>query len=64
MVLVLMESCVLWRYPNLKNVKEVIYKKGYTKIDKRMVPLTDNNIIEQVFSLLILGVVCILYKYI
>lgn len=29
-------------------MKEVIYKKGHAKIDKRRVPLTDNNIIEQV----------------
>lgn len=39
--------CV-WRYPNLKNVKDLIYKKGLAKIDKQRVPLTDNNIIEQV----------------
>lgn len=38
----------LCRYPNLKNVKELVYKKGYARIEKKAVPLTDNNIIEQV----------------
>lgn len=48
---------MFWRYPNFKNVQEIIYKKGYTKIDEKIVPLTDNNIIEQVSSLLILVVI-------
>ncbi|KAH1098815.1 hypothetical protein J1N35_015736 [Gossypium stocksii] len=30
-----------------ENVKELVYKKGYARIDKKAVPLTDNNIIEQ-----------------
>ncbi|KAJ8624097.1 hypothetical protein MRB53_032627 [Persea americana] len=34
-------------YPNLKSVKELVYKKGFGKVDKQKVPLTDNNIIEQ-----------------
>ncbi|KAF3450958.1 hypothetical protein FNV43_RR07047 [Rhamnella rubrinervis] len=51
------EPYVTYGYPNLKNVKEVIYKKGYTKIDKRRVPLTDNNIIEQALGKY--GILCI-----
>lgn len=42
--------CAFWRYPNLKNVKELIYKKGFANVDRQMVPLTDNNIIEQVLN--------------
>ncbi|CAL9010806.1 unnamed protein product [Prunus brigantina] len=38
---------VSYGYPNLKNVRELIYKKGFAKIDKKKVPLTDNNLIEQ-----------------
>ena len=30
-------------------MRELIYKKGFLKKDKQRVPLTDNNIIEQVF---------------
>ena len=36
----------IYRYPNLKSVRELIYKRGYAKIDGRRVPLTDNSIIE------------------
>lgn len=38
------------RYPNLKSVNDLIYKKGLVKINKQRVPLTDNNIIEQVLE--------------
>lgn len=35
------------RYPNLKSVRELIYKRGYGKIDKKRIPLTDNALIEK-----------------
>ncbi|KAF9614430.1 hypothetical protein IFM89_018575, partial [Coptis chinensis] len=35
------------RYPNLKSVKELVFKKGFLNINNQSVPLTDNNIIEQ-----------------
>ncbi|KAI3785980.1 hypothetical protein L1987_45106 [Smallanthus sonchifolius] len=41
------EPYVTYGYPNLKNVNELIYKKGLAKINKQIYPLTDNNIIEQ-----------------
>ncbi|KAK6139566.1 hypothetical protein DH2020_026689 [Rehmannia glutinosa] len=34
-------------YPNVKSVKDLIYKKGVVKIGKQRVPLTDNNVVEQ-----------------
>ena len=33
--------------PNLKTVRELIYKRGYGKIDKQRVPLSSNTPIEQ-----------------
>ncbi|XP_007011052.2 PREDICTED: 60S ribosomal protein L7-1 [Theobroma cacao] len=51
------EPYVTYGYPNLKNVKELIYKKGYARIDKKAVPLTDNNIIEQELGKY--GVICL-----
>jgi len=36
------------RYPNLKSVRELIYKRGYGKVDRQRIALTDNSIIEQV----------------
>ena len=36
------------RYPNLKSVRELIYKRGFGKLNKQRVALTDNAIVEQV----------------
>ncbi|GAB4850490.1 hypothetical protein Ancab_029796 [Ancistrocladus abbreviatus] len=56
-LLQIVEPYVTYGYPNLKNVKELIYKKGHAKIDKQRVPLTDNIIIEQ--SLGKYGILCL-----
>lgn len=37
-----------YRYPNLKSVRELIYKRGFGKVDRRRIPLTENSIIENV----------------
>ena len=37
-----------YRFPNLKNVKELIYKKGRGFLDKEPFPLTSNDLIEKV----------------
>ncbi|KAI0480275.1 60S ribosomal protein L7 [Xylariaceae sp. FL0804] len=52
----IVEPWVAYGYPNLKSVKELIYKRGYGKIDKQRIPLTDNAIIEQ--SLGKYGIIC------
>ena len=41
------EPYVMFGYPNLKTVRELIYKRGYGKVNKQRVPLTDNSIIEK-----------------
>ncbi|KAL5759066.1 hypothetical protein ACOSP7_021677 [Xanthoceras sorbifolium] len=51
------EPYVTYGYPNLKNVKDLIYKKGYANTQKQRVPLTDNNIIEQELGKY--GIICI-----
>lgn len=33
--------------PNLKTVRELIYKRGYGKVNKARVPLSSNAIIEE-----------------
>merc|ERR1712182_134510 len=38
---------VTFGYPNLKSVRELIYKRGYGKVNKCRVPLTDNEIIQK-----------------
>ncbi|KAF5461685.1 hypothetical protein F2P56_017763, partial [Juglans regia] len=41
------EPYVTYGYPNLKSVKELIYKRGYGKLNKQRIALTDNSIVEQ-----------------
>ncbi|KAK4754235.1 hypothetical protein SAY87_002339 [Trapa incisa] len=41
------EPYVTYGYPNLKSVKELIYKRGHGKLNHQRIALTDNSIIEQ-----------------
>ncbi|KAK6139796.1 hypothetical protein DH2020_026472 [Rehmannia glutinosa] len=50
------EPYVTYGYPNLKSVKELIYKRGYGKVNKQRIALTDNSIIEQVLGKY--GIIC------
>merc|ERR1712142_928429 len=34
----LVEPYVAWGYPNLKSVRELIYKRGFAKVDHRRIP--------------------------
>ncbi|EXB80829.1 60S ribosomal protein L7-4 [Morus notabilis] len=51
------EPYVTYGYPNLKSVKELIYKRGYGKLNKRRTALTDNSIIEQALGKY--GIICV-----
>ncbi|KAJ8765154.1 hypothetical protein K2173_010645 [Erythroxylum novogranatense] len=51
------EPYVTYGYPNLKSVKELIYKRGYGKVNGQRIALTDNSIIEQVLGKY--GIICI-----
>merc|ERR1712227_32154 len=53
----LVEPYISWGYPNLKTVRELIYKRGYAKVNKQRVPITDNAIIENVLGRE--GIICI-----
>ncbi|XP_047337965.1 60S ribosomal protein L7-2-like [Impatiens glandulifera] len=41
------EPYVTYGYPNLKSVKELIYKRGFGKLNQQRIALSDNSIIEQ-----------------
>lgn len=45
-MLKMIEPYIVYGEPSLKSVRELIYKRGYAKIEKKKVPLTDNTIIE------------------
>jgi large subunit ribosomal protein L7e len=51
------EPYVTYGYPNLKSVRELIYKRGYGKLNKARTALTDNSIIEQALGKF--GIICI-----
>jgi len=40
------EPFIVFGYPNLKSVRELIYKRGFAKVDRRRTPITDNAIID------------------
>jgi len=42
----LAEPYITWGTPNLKSVRELVYKRGFGKVDGRRTPLTDNAVIE------------------
>ncbi|TRM62594.1 ribosomal protein L30, ferredoxin-like fold domain-containing protein [Schizophyllum amplum] len=42
----LVEPYITYGEPNLKSVRELIYKRGYGKVDKQRIPLANNQVIE------------------
>ncbi|KAF7799635.1 hypothetical protein EIP86_010873 [Pleurotus ostreatoroseus] len=43
----LVEPYVTYGEPNLKSVRELIYKRGYGKANKQRIPLSNNQVIEE-----------------
>ena len=41
------EPYITWGYPNLKTVRELVYKRGFGKVNKQRIALTDNSIVEK-----------------
>jgi len=46
----IVEPWIAYGTPNLKSVRELIYKRGYGKINKQRIPLSDNALIEETLS--------------
>merc|ERR1712013_859610 len=44
-MLKLVQPYVTYGYPSLKTVRELIYKRGFGKVNKQRIPLSDNEII-------------------
>ena len=51
------EPYIMFGYPNLKTVRELIYKRGYGKVNKQRIPLTDNAVFEQALGSK--GIICV-----
>merc|ERR1712217_718600 len=46
-MLKLVQPYVTYGYPSLKTVRELIYKRGFGKVNKQRIPLSDNSVITE-----------------
>jgi len=53
----IIEPYVAYGYPGLKTVRELVYKRGYAKVEKQRIPLSDNSIIERALGKF--GIICV-----
>jgi large subunit ribosomal protein L7e len=53
----LIEPYVTYGTPNLKTVRELIYKRGFAKVNRQRIPITDNSIIEAALGKH--GIICV-----
>merc|ERR1712003_605412 len=42
----LVEPYIAWGYPNLKTVRELIYKRGFAKVNHQRIPISNNEVVE------------------
>merc|ERR1712038_1664035 len=47
MMLNIAQPYITWGYPNLKTVRELIYKRGYGKVNGQRIAFTDNAVVEE-----------------
>merc|ERR1719197_2422407 len=53
----IIEPYIAWGYPNLKTVRDLVYKRGYGKVNGSRIRLQDNAVIEKQLS--DKGIICI-----
>merc|ERR1712039_1139686 len=46
-MLKLVQPYVTYGYPNLKTVRDLIYKRGFAKVNKQRIPISDNTVISE-----------------
>merc|ERR1712045_205359 len=51
------EPYITWGTPNLKSVRELVYKRGFVKIAGNRTPITSNDLVEG--SLGKFGIICV-----
>merc|ERR1712126_265572 len=42
----LVEPFIAWGYPNLKTIRELIYKRGFAKVNHQRIPISNNEVVE------------------
>merc|ERR1711991_1116913 len=43
----IVQPYIAYGYPNLKSVKELIYKRGHAKVNNQRLPISDNTVVER-----------------
>jgi large subunit ribosomal protein L7e len=56
-MLKMVEPFIAFGEPNLKSVRELIYKRGFGKVNKQRIPITDNSVIEKELGKF--GIICV-----
>jgi len=46
----LIEPYIMYGPPTLKTIKELVYKRGFGKVNKQRIPISDNNTVEEVLG--------------
>ncbi len=53
----LVEPYIMYGYPHLRTVKDLIFKRGFGKVNKQRIPISDNVVIEKALGEK--GIVCV-----
>merc|ERR1712038_641085 len=53
----LVEPFIAWGYPNLKTIRDLVYKRGFAKVNHQRVAISNNEVVEQVLGSS--GIVCV-----
>ncbi|CAM9840566.1 unnamed protein product [Phaeothamnion confervicola] len=53
----LVEPYIAYGYPNLKSVRELVYKRGFGNVKKSRIPLSDNSVVEGALGAH--GIICV-----
>merc|ERR1712150_460557 len=53
----LVEPYVAWGYPNLKTIRDLVYKRGFAKVNRQRIPISNNEVVEE--SLGSSGIICV-----
>merc|ERR1712203_972254 len=43
----LVEPFITWGYPNLKTIRELVYKRGFAKINHQRIAISNNEVVER-----------------
>merc|ERR1719447_2356074 len=53
----LVEPFIAWGYPNLKTIRELVYKRGFAKINHQRIAISNNEVVEEVLGSC--GIICV-----